>query len=1653
MKRILICLLSALIGLSSFLPLDENFVAYATEDITTAQVIFKDSSIRAAASYTLEVKDEDGISYVGTKKEIGSTGQYQTVYELPVRKGNSYYTYSLIPNDPDKYWGSSGIFYVYQDTDFNGLNLSDAGGFYVYEKKTIDVEVPTGANIKHCMRGKFYYALQETQGELIETVNGYDKYRFGVPIAKDNSIMGHFEIRKENNVTWAGFATDLKLISNEEIPTYRLESMTEESQKIYRDEESQGFYEAGILLNGPSNKFLKLNTGEYFDIYAFRAWQAIESETGNSYVDPDFHYDRVYGNSVNVNDEGRITAVSDGMSIVKVTYDALDWTSSRKGRMTYSACWPEKQGIYVVNVNGKDSNTIDTGINLSEYDTIYYISSKNGESTGIDYAEYTFTPSSKNNESISVTVGNPTLSDSSLSYNNWESYEANKDGSYTVKLTKGRNVIKVSTESAEAYHVVNADDLYIQITNKYRPGENLMQGDRAVITFEGMTTPIPKMAAIYNPAGYSIVYSYGNAAIKTFVGQYDLSRNAKVEVDVTEPGKIVLNKGYLTTGVWGDTDALPSMHQRMQKGGFVLNRYWDGGDNAQYNAGRLCILPDIELDVADDKDIEEQNKLDAGLLTSVYIGTQSKKINQLGNNSAEDLKLKNNFIKPLQKMLGRLPLDNKPLYIKATAKNQNAEITVQCKNGKDSIKNTISSSVEQQIIGNENKTFLNSPNVTEIEITVDPGESGYKKTYSFIGGWLGDVQKSAYLKDFDISAVNDKFVPGEILFEAVHEEDENIGYGFLSTRTNHNVTIPGRINAITATAALTGTDGKSYSAGEAIPLETGKTSFTTIVKANKGDKTKTYTFNFIKENMQKIIFNSDNGIELKIKNSQGRKISANEDGSYTLAPGSYRYIAEKSGYITRVENFEVTSGEDKTVTIPALEKLAKQSGNVSVEIIGADSYIKQKTTIAISEPDDLAAYKYVEYNHGGYTVLHSLIDALNSGISKAEFRCIKGELVPIIDLTGTTITNASDWVCEVNGKICTEPANTLVRDGDVIEYYYNPAYEGMQFAKFKEGSQMTVTQGESLKLTLLSKTVGTNGDMKACTDATIYVNGTAIESKTVENGTITIPAEKISQPGTVIITASKLNESQKNLLTYCACTVTVKKTPTGGDPNKTTVSFRLIGDGGHDGISEHKKYITWIATKSYTFDKKSVSVYEVFMRALNDAGLSQDGANNNYVKSIKAPTAYGGYWLGEFANGKNSGWMYTVNGEHPLFGLKDYYVTNGDSIVWHYVDDYKLETSFEGSIPTYPNRWLEAEDTDPPTDKVIDMSGKGEAKDVTTSGAAGSATTTAPTEVKVSGTTATATVKAENQSEILKQAAEKKSAEIILEVSKADTKGADSVQLSLEVSFVKNISDKTDADLTVNTENGKVTLDQETIKTVLAEAKGATITLEVTKVSKPTEAQKKAAGANGHLLKLTIKSGDKVISDFNKGKVKVVAEIVSKLLDKKVAAIHIADDGKIEQLAGKVLTISGKKYYEFTTPHFSTFALVDADELGLEVAEEPTVDAKALTAKLTPIARSAKTAKKNVKVTVSLDKQDKAIVQELKDAGYTVKYRFYRSTKKAAGYKAAVTKKTASYTNTSGKKGTKYFYKVQVRVYDENGKLAAKTALKQCKYASRAWSR
>ena len=470
-----------------------------------------------------------------------------------------------------------------------------------------------------------------------------------------------------------------------------------------------------------------------------------------------------------------------------------------------------------------------------------------------------------------------------------------------------------------------------------------------------------------------------------------------------------------------------------------------------------------------------------------------------------------------------------------------------------------------------------------------------------------------------------------------------------------------------------------------------------------------------------------------------------------------------------------------------------------------------------------------------------------------------------------------------------------------------------------------------------------------------------------------------SKPGDIVYYV--VEDAQGNYSDVYA--VTIPNDSSGEITDKVNVSFRLIGSthtktgqgvdlsrgrSGYNGA----EYQTWIVTKTYSLEKGS-SVYDLFMQATKEAGIVTVGAEQNYVKTIYAPTRLGGEPLSEFTNGPYSGWMYTVNGAHPNVGLQDYKLQDGETVVWHYVNDYRYEPADWSKLggtthpaardTTFHNEWLKAPDR-------IGGTGGGnpaaeEVNSVTTDTKAG--TTAAPTEVKVSEKTnadgtktkvATVTVSADNQKEILKQAKDNKSKEIILVVSKDSVKDAEKAEVTLDKSFVDSIIKDTDAKLTIKTPFGDKTYTPEELKALTAGATGSTITITVEKVEEPI--------------------------DDN-------AEKVEK--------------------------------------------------------------AKALTKEMKLTARSARTAKKNIKITVKTNSKTTAAIKELKNLGYTVKYRYYRSTKKASAYKSSVTKSSKTYLNTVGKKGKMYYYKAQVRVYDENGKLVAKTALKQCKYANRAWSR
>ena len=103
--------------------------------------------------------------------------------------------------------------------------------------------------------------------------------------------------------------------------------------------------------------------------------------------------------------------------------------------------------------------------------------------------------------------------------------------------------------------------------------------------------------------------------------------------------------------------------------------------------------------------------------------------------------------------------------------------------------------------------------------------------------------------------------------------------------------------------------------------------------------------------------------------------------------------------------------------------------------------------------------------------------------------------------------------------------------------------------------------------------------------------------------------------------------------------------------------------------------------------------------------------------------------------------------------------------------------------------------------------------------------------------------------------------------------------------------------------------------------------------------------------------------------------------------------------------------------------------------------------------RTSKTPKKNIKALVRQDAAIKNLLQEVKEAGYTVKYKFYRSESKKSGYAARLTKTTGVYLNTEGQANAKYYYKAKLQILDREGKTIAETSLKQCRFGVRIWTK
>ena len=307
--------------------------------------------------------------------------------------------------------------------------------------------------------------------------------------------------------------------------------------------------------------------------------------------------------------------------------------------------------------------------------------------------------------------------------------------------------------------------------------------------------------------------------------------------------------------------------------------------------------------------------------------------------------------------------------------------------------------------------------------------------------------------------------------------------------------------------------------------------------------------------------------------------------------------------------------------------------------------------------------------------------------------------------------------------------------------------------------------------------------------------------------------------------------------------------------------------------------------------------------------------------------------------------------------------------------------------------------------------------------------TTADLTPAVSDNKSTTTVDNTTADKIVDKAVENKSTEVIV-----DAKGNNTVassEVAIPEKTVKEISEKTDANLVIKTDNGQVDLDRTALAAVAEQAGTAgTVTLVV-------ETVKTDADICHVELKLVTSNG--AVKDFKGGNVKVTIDLNKELAAKELVCVYI-DDNDIYTLVEGVLNADGT--YTFTTGHFSEYAVMAKADAEKKIAEQLNTLIKEVNLKV----RTSKTSKKNIKAVVSGD------VKALTDAGYTVKYKFYRSTKKASKYTAAKVKDTNTYINTTGKKGTKYYYKAKALVYDGD-KLVGQTVLTQCKYGVRTWSK
>lgn len=481
------------------------------------------------------------------------------------------------------------------------------------------ITVPSDAKLFVGSKTKNFVSFTEIEPAFVQenTEEGTTSCYFSLT----NNKIYNYRVSGEDYVTCGG---SFKKTANYNYEITRADLLPEGKTKTTVEKDvslNSGYNVADIYLNISPEGFLRLRSGETYQLVSERAWQTVDSTTNNYFIEPDFHYSVIdeYSNEsdvVTVDENGLITAQKSGTAIVLVSYDAINVKSAAGGPF-FGAIWPENTGVFVIETDGEES-TIDSGITInegvntsenklsadaldSEHDVIYFIG-ENGE--------YTFTPKT---EGVIVSVLNPDITDRAF-YNGFKRVDKNADKSFTVPLTEGRNILKLEKDSKAEYQVITAKKVNVTVNG----GEAVSPGDEISIVFDTLYHPAHKLAGVYNMAAipvYTSVSGYEDELVGGFSQQYKFASTASAQT--------VSNVLKKTENAWGAVSfskkaslAVPEDFNydtfSLKGGSILVTGYGDpygshraitltGGKDANFNAlprtAYLGRLPDIEIPV------------------------------------------------------------------------------------------------------------------------------------------------------------------------------------------------------------------------------------------------------------------------------------------------------------------------------------------------------------------------------------------------------------------------------------------------------------------------------------------------------------------------------------------------------------------------------------------------------------------------------------------------------------------------------------------------------------------------------------------------------------------------------------------------------------------------------------------------------------------------------------------------------------------------------------------------------------------------------------------------------------------------------------------------------------------------------------------------